>query len=150
MLGHNPTTAVTLLIAVIIIGATALAVWSLSRTRDRNTRALSNSVACLGILTFAYHQAYDLVLLMLPLTALATGLALPPGRLRWIALVALALPPINYLSTRIGLSYVAIDSPLRVALLSSNGIALLIALCILLAWSGFAQREAAAWPKPSE
>lgn len=72
------------------------------RLRDHQ-RFASASLACVTMLTCTYHQVYDAVILTLPAVALASGrlqLAASGGAfLRWMLLVALAVPAFNYFST---------------------------------------------------
>jgi hypothetical protein len=88
-------------------------------------------VVCLTALTFAYHQAYDLLLLTLPMTALVTTApsAIPPAARR--ALVGLLLfPAINYLATLSVIRALGITGPWWLVTTSLNSMALLAALLV--------------------
>src|SRR5262249_38208802 len=84
-----------------ILGARALAVSRPQRVQDGAARLLSASLICVAVLTCTYHQTYDLLLLALPLTAVATvrWSVLTSGNagVRLILLASLAVPAFNYL-----------------------------------------------------
>ncbi|MFQ5666144.1 MAG: glycosyltransferase family 87 protein [Candidatus Binatia bacterium] len=137
LFGHGAHLAGEGAISLTILALGVLAVRRLAGERDAGARALSNSVVCLTILTFAYHQAYDLLLLALPLVALASDRWAPAGvttpRLRWILLALLGLPAANYLAARPTLNFIDAGSPWVTVLMSMNASALIVALCICLA-----------------
>jgi len=133
LLGHAPSTAGEVGIALVFLGIGALAVWRIGVSS--NGRTLSNSIACLTVLTCTYHLTYDLLLLALPLTALAIDCWAPSHTataLRWPLIVLLAVPAVNYVSAGRILSSLQINGPLWTALTSVNGCALIAALCLYL------------------
>jgi hypothetical protein len=136
LLGHAPSTADTLGISLLILGLGGLAVWHLRAAPDQRTRTLSNSVACLSVLTCTYHQAYDLLLLALPLSALVTNRWAPAEaspRMRGPLLAVLMVPAFNYLCAGRVLKSLQITGGWWTVLTSVNGCMLLTAWCLYLA-----------------
>jgi len=86
----------------VVLGVAAYAVTAAERLERGRTRSLSATVICLAILLCGYHQAYDLLLLTLPLVALAED-RLPAGlftpRQRWVLLLLFAGLAANYASS---------------------------------------------------
>jgi hypothetical protein len=133
LLGHAPSTAEEVGIALVFLGIGALAVWRIGVSPTGRT--LSNSIACLTVLTCTYHLTYDLLLLALPLTALAIDRWAPSHTttaLRWPLITLLAVPAVNYISAGQILSSLQIHGPWWTALTSVNGCALIAALCLYL------------------
>jgi hypothetical protein len=138
LLGHELPRAVEAAISGVVLGVGLCAVWVIDGTPVDEGRLLSTMIACLTILTFTYHQAYDGLLLALPAVALATaddrmgmGRAVP----FWIrcALLALMLvPALNYGATDTVLALVGLqrEHMLWRLLTSANSIALTAALAL--------------------
>jgi hypothetical protein len=101
---------------------------------------LGASLGCVVMLACTYHQAYDGLVLALPLTALAVGRWAPAGwasaRVRWLVFGLLALPVVNYLASGTAIASLGIGGGWWVAVTSLNGVALLGALSIH-AWVAF-------------
>jgi hypothetical protein len=102
---------------------------------------LSTTIACLTILTFTYHQAYDGLLLALPAVALWTaddragiGRAVPFG-MRCALLALILVPAINYGASDTVIAEVGLtrDGVLWRAITSANSIALTTALALCVA-----------------
>ena len=91
------------------------------------------------ILICMYHNAYDLLLLTLPLTAAVTARRLAPWSthpaLHGCLLGCLVLPLANYLASDSALGALAVDrgTGAWIAIMSMNGAALLLAFAILVA-----------------
>jgi hypothetical protein len=132
----GPVVEPLLTLALLAAGGAAAA--RLARRGGREGRAAAAGVVCLTILTCIYHQAYDAILLALPITALALGLPwkrAPRGvtAARLILLALLAVPALNYISTDTFLNRLDPAPVVRTLITSANGTALLAALVIVLA-----------------
>jgi Glycosyltransferase family 87 len=143
-LGRSPRALVS---GVIGLGVLALAGLAIARLPDdARGRHLFAALACLGILTCTYHQSYDLLLLTMPITMLATGMPLGTSRraIRGLLLALLALPCANYVVTQTTLDRFAVSHPTWVALASINGASLAVALALYmaLAWRSLTARDA--------
>jgi len=135
LLGHAPSAAEAIGISVLVLGLGALAVWRLRDAANEGARTLSNGLACLTVLTCMYHQAYDILAVTLPLTALATKRWAPASvrpALRWLLLVMLSIPAANYLCAGRILSSLDVTGPGWKALTAVNGAALTAAWCVYL------------------
>ena len=84
------------------------------------------------MLTSTYHQTYDLLLLALPWLAAATSRLGPATTatpwLRWVVLIALSVPAVNYLVDGWTLGKLHLTGVWWLAVTSVNGLALLVAL----------------------
>ena len=101
-LGEPLTGTAQLALALVVLGVAAYAVSTAEGLERGRTRSLSATVICLAILLCGYHQAYDLVLLTLPLVALAARrlpAALFTPRLRWVLLLLFVGLAANYASS---------------------------------------------------
>jgi hypothetical protein len=133
--GHPPTAGEALMLtaAVLVIGALVVR-RAAALSTDGVTGPLPASIVCVSILLCTYHQAYDLILLLLPLTALigrALPLACEPRRLvRGALLMVLALPGANYLASGTAMATLGVSGELRLLVTSLNGLALIAALLL--------------------
>jgi hypothetical protein len=135
-IGHEPSTGMVLVIGVAILALGATALRHLARRTDEPSRALGNSIACVALLLCVYHQAYDLLLVALPLTALAAKQIASGLRRRGALLALLGVAAANYLAARPTLLLLGAHPAWRMALTSLNGALLLLAFAVLLtlAW----------------
>ncbi|MFQ5666142.1 MAG: glycosyltransferase family 87 protein [Candidatus Binatia bacterium] len=89
-------------LGVLSVGAVAVR-RAAGSCRETPGRALSTTLVCLTVLTWTYHQAYDLLLLTLPVTALVADQWVPQGlrqpRLRWVLVILLGVLAVNYLAS---------------------------------------------------
>ena len=133
-----------------ILGASALGVSRLERVQEGGAPLLSASLICVAVITCTYHQTYDLLLLALPLTAVAMRRCPLPtsgnAGIRLLLLAALAVPAFNYLVSDSGLRHVGSSNAWWLAVTSLNGGALILALLLYL---GLALRLARLHPAPS-
>jgi len=152
LLGQHFGTAGELAILFGILGFSALVIWRLDRFRDETCRVLSASLICVAVLACTYHQTYDLLLLTLPLTAMAVAPWEPTGLvspwLRWPLLTMLALPACNYLMSDTGLRLFATSRRTWLAVTSLNGGALLLAWGLCLALALTIRRPGTSDPRP--
>jgi hypothetical protein len=145
-------------VAQLLATSTVLAIGALrvvrSRRAGRNEAHLAPSLACVTMLICSYHNAYDLLLLTLPLTAAVTARHLAPWSahpaLHVCLLGCLVLPLANYFASDSALGALAVSpgTPAWVAIMSMNGVALLLAFAILVAgtWvAGGTQPTDARW-----
>jgi hypothetical protein len=132
--GWEPGAGAQLVICVALLSASAWCLHHLARCPDPSARRLSTMVTCLAVLVCAYHQAYDLLLLAVPLTALVTrgAGAAPSPLVRWLLVALLALPCVNYLAGAAAIERLHITGLAWRAVTSVNGLALLSALLISL------------------
>jgi len=128
------------LLTLALLAAGGAAAARLARRGGREGRAAAAGVVCLTVLICIYHQAYDAMLLALPMTVLA--LALPWKRAarglttaRLILLALMAVPVLNYLSTDTLLDRLAPSPVMRTVITSANGIALLAAFAIVVGFT---------------
>jgi len=136
-LGHAEQLAIGS--GILIVGAVALACIRVRRLSTPASEHLSAALACLTVLICTYHQAYDALLLVAPVTALAASCWLPGGRahpsLRWVLLALLVVPAFNYLASATAIEALRIGGAAWLVTTSINGVALLVAwtLCVILA-----------------
>ncbi len=133
LLGHPPSAPVLVILAAAVLGTAALAVRRLG-ARDAPTWRLSAAVVCVAILLSSYHQAYDGLLLTLPVAALVAGRWAPPSvaapAARAALLALLLIPAVNYVGTFAVLPHLPASHALWVAATAANGAALLAAFAI--------------------
>jgi hypothetical protein len=144
VLGEPPSGAMSVLLAVAILGLAALAVHRLRAAEPQGPRPLSAGVISLALLISLYHQAYDALLLVFPVVALLLGRAgggIPDTRGAWrIAAVAcMLLPAVNYFSSNTLIRYVEPSPTLWLLITGANGIAVVTAYVLWL-WLVFAPR----------
>jgi hypothetical protein len=142
-MGHSPTNTET---ALLTLGVLALAAAALRRLRDRDgrdDRLHAASIAMLAIIACGYHQAYDALLLTLPLIVagrrrnLAAWHAYP--QLRPAALILVGIPFVNYCSAGVGAAW--FGDGLQLAASSVSALAILGSLVL---HAGVTLREPAA------
>jgi hypothetical protein len=131
------------IVAELLVAGTVLAIGALGVARSRrigqDEAHLAPSLACVTILICWYHNAYDMLLLTLPLTAALTARRVAPWSthpaLHGCLLGCLVLPLGNYLASDSALGALAVDrgTGAWVAIMSMNGAALLLAFAILVA-----------------
>ncbi len=127
---------------VLVLGAVAVA----HQARMGAARApLTLALVCLGVLIAIHHESYDGLILVLPMTMLATGAWVFRGgtaALRWVLLALLLVPTVNYVATYRLIEALDIDGGTFLAVTSANGGATLAAflLCAALALGTPARR----------
>jgi hypothetical protein len=119
-------------LGMIAIGAAA--VWSVEHRPDDH-RLLSFSLACVTILACMYHQAYDGLLLAVPIVALTTGRvtstsAVERAALR-VALLAMLVPTFNYFATDTLVGTFGISGAWHAVVTSANSASMLVAFVTL-------------------
>lgn len=136
LLGWTPRAA-QLPLGLAILGVAGL---TLARLRRRGgDGVVGPALACVAVLACAYHQAYDLLLLVPSAAALAAGRG-AVGPVARVALVALfVLPMVNFLATDTAIRSLGLAGGAWVLATSINGCALVAALALCL---GVARREA--------
>jgi len=130
--GWEPSVGAQLAICIGLLSVSAWSLHHLARCQGSNARRLSTIVTCLAVLVCAYQQAYELLLLAVPLTVLATSgseiVASPV--LRWLLLGLMALPCVNYLAGAEAIERLHIAGAAWRAVTAANGVALLSALAL--------------------
>lgn len=125
--------AILLSAAVLLVGGIGVR-RAVRVTADGVGGMLPASIVCTAVLASTYHQAYDLLLLLLPLTALLAGpLPEPLGEQRWcrgLLIALLSLPAANYLASGTAIDALGISGVLWLIVTSMNGVALIVALLI--------------------
>jgi hypothetical protein len=127
-------------------GILAIGVLAVLRVRrsQRDEAHLAVSVTCVTVLMCMYHNAYDALLLVLPVTAALTARRLRPWSshpgVHLVLVVCLAIPLVNYLAsdTAMGILGATRGMGFWVAIMSVNGVALVLAFAILVAAAWFA------------
>ncbi len=136
LLGRTPGAAFAGREAAVSLAVLALGIAAVRRVMPRAPRdahLVAAMVVCLTILLCVHHQAYDALLLALPIAALASGRCAPTvgGRLRWVLLALLLVPWVNYAATFAFLDRWQPDAATRLAITSANAAALLAALLVV-------------------
>ena len=134
--------------AVLAIGAVAVA---RTRRSGADEAHLAPSLACMTIVLCLYHNAYDMLLLTLPLVAAVTARRVAPWSthpaLHGCLLGCLIVPFVNYLASQSALDALAVGrgTAAWTAIMTTNGLALLFAFAILVAgtWFGGGTRPVA-------
>lgn len=134
--GHTADPRVETLVTFALLAVGAAAVWRVERTRD--DRLWSTCVAGLTVLVCMYHQAYDGLLLALPLTALMTGRLGTGGSraeaaARALAIAAMLVPVTNYVATDTFVDALGFTGAARTAIASVNGAAVVVAFAVVVA-----------------
>ena len=121
-------------VAIAVLGLGALGIRNLSGRADGAGSRLSASLVCLAILACTYHQAYDLLLLVLPIAVVITrGDEMPWAAYpwtRWTVLALMVIPMGNYLTSDTAIRFLYIAGSWWIAVASINGVLLLGALLI--------------------
>ncbi len=146
LLGHAPGAALSGLdlavsLAVLALGmataaraarAASEAAVVAARPRGDSRRLVAAMVTCLTILLCIHHQAYDALLLALPVAALASDRCAPAvgPRLRWLLLALLLVPWVNYAATYAFIERWQPNGVTWGLITSANGAALLAALLL--------------------
>jgi hypothetical protein len=156
LLSAVPSTATTLALGVGVLVLGGVTLGRLARTRPPSEGALGLTALGTAVLLSVYHQAYDALLLAVPLVALAlapdaTQLVRP---VRVGLALLLAVPAVNYFGSFSALSALPLAGPLRGLAISLNAAALCAALLITAALVLCAplRRRAEApqrWPAPT-
>lgn len=120
-----------IVLTVVVIALGCLAVRRLARESDAEAVSLSTTIACLTLLLCVYHNAYDLVLLVAPLTLAVTG-RWCSAALRWTVLAGLLIPFVNFAATHSGLQRLGLTTASLVGqlVLTVNGVALLVVFLV--------------------
>jgi uncharacterized membrane protein YtjA (UPF0391 family) len=145
LLGRGLAGHEELAIATVLTALGAAAMWRLARSPhgtppdERVARwRLGTMIACLTTVTATHHQAYDWLLLALPLAALVWADESRPHAgfqdlapdVRYALLALIAVPALNYLSSANALGRLELGPGWRLAVCSLNGAALLAALAL--------------------
>lgn len=88
-----------LLVTLVVLGLAASALLSLKRTHEDSNANASVSIICVAVLMSVFHQGYDLLLLILPLVAVARHrlpAAFQISYVRWSLLGLFAMLAVNY------------------------------------------------------
>jgi hypothetical protein len=121
---------VIFLIVMAVAGATILHVRKLAPGNAVDLYCIS--VASIAILIASYQLSYNILLLVLPLTALLLDCWVPGDfeitpEVRRVLILLLSIPMFNFLGARRIMSHVEVGSGLWLLLTSINGVALLLA-----------------------
>jgi hypothetical protein len=146
LFSSNLGNVVEVLIGLAVLSVGAFAVWRVADTESEaaGARPVSATLICLTVLACTYHQAYDLLLLTLPVTALAADLWIPRRAaqplLRWVLLGLLLLPAVNYLATATAIERLHVGAGCERVVTSLNAAAVLLAFA-LYAWLALRPRR---------
>src|SRR5262249_54505957 len=132
-IGHPLAAGGWALVALLVLGVTAIALRRRGRATDAPWERLSTSLICIATLMAVHHFAYDLLLLTLPVLALA-GHRLPSGFLnrRWevVLFVLYGILAANYLGSGSVMSRLEGYRSVYLVVASLNGLALLVIFLI--------------------
>ena len=127
----GPVAEIIVFVAVMAAaGATILHVRKYARGHATDLYCIS--VASVAILISSYQLSYNILLLVLPLTALVLNRWVPRGfevtpMVRLVLILLLSIPVFNFLGARRIMSHVEVGSGMWILLTSVNGVALLLA-----------------------
>jgi hypothetical protein len=123
-----------LVIGAAILALAATAVRRLAGDRSPAAARLASVIICLAVLAWSYHQAYDEILLAMPLVAAAAGRwALPDaavGWVRWTLVALLGASAINYLASENAALALGISGGWWTAVASLNSVAVIVSLVL--------------------
>jgi hypothetical protein len=128
-------TVTGLVVGTIVLLPVILASRRLARSVDSHRERALNSLLCCAVLLSLYHQAYDLLLLALPVAALVCTVresGRPHGRHVAQALLFTVIG-VNYVATQSALAALRLGPEARLVTLSVNGMALLALFGLYLA-----------------
>lgn len=137
-LGRTPGAAlggVELAVSLLILTFGVVSIVRCGDDRDRAVRFTPITIACLTVLLAVHHQSYDAILLILPVTALATGRWIPRlpflgASTRWVLCALLVVPFVNYAASYAFVDRWHLTGWSWLAATSANGGALLAALAL--------------------
>jgi hypothetical protein len=102
-LGTAPSGTVEIAVGIGILASAVVALRRLASVPSMAAGQVAAALVCLTVLVSNYHQAYDALLLALPIAALAGGTWAPPwapgAAWRWTLLALVLVPWVNYLAT---------------------------------------------------
>lgn len=135
--GRSLGTGAQLAVTILVLGVASVAFARAARGGPR-TRLLAETIACLTVLAAMHHQIYDMLLLALPVAALASGRlasARGPvrGRMRVALLALLVVPAVNYLAADTAIDYLRLSRPAWLVVTSADAAAILAALALAVA-----------------
>jgi hypothetical protein len=139
LIGKPPGVYLATIVFAVVMGLACVALRRINeRTPGPSADRYCLSVASLATLVGVYHQAYDTVLLILPITALVLDCWAPSeisanGRVRIVLIVFLSVPLLNYAATNTVLQHVELTRAGWSSLTSINAVALLAAFGIYVA-----------------
>ena len=125
------------------------------RPNEQGADGLSAAVICLCVLTCIYHNSYDAALLFIPAMAVAAGRN-PTwrhmgNRARWALAGLLALPLLNYVSTRQVTQRLSLDGGALDFVMSINSVVIFSLFVALAGWALVLDRHGSAaisWKTP--
>lgn len=141
--GKDPGELAHLGVMFVLLAIPMAILWRRQRAGiDDGLAGLTGALLTLTMLVSLYHQSYDSLLLTAPIVG-ALGLRLQQWRCvhwsqRWLLILLMTLPALNYLSTRMFLLRFEFSETVTAVLTSLNGISLAIALLVMciVAWRG--------------
>jgi len=144
-LGHAPDPGVELALGAAVLAIAGFALRRLTRAgEDGPRRTLSVGITCLAVLLSMYHQAYDALLLALPMVGLVAVAGREPWAMhpavRWLLLGFLAVPAVNYLATSTAIARLSVSGTTWLAVTGINSAALALAFLV---YVGLALRHTA-------
>jgi len=121
-------------ILFLVIAASSLAIYLLSCCRNKQAEHLSSCIICIAILVGLYHSAYDLLILIYPVTLLVCNFEAVSGfinsKIRWVMILLFFIVSFNIISSHKFLDYFQFKGELRVLLASINSFALFLLLLL--------------------
>lgn len=135
VLGHAAGGGIELALGLAVLTVAGLALRRLARSAAvPSGEQLAVGIACLAVLLSVYHQAYDALLLALPIASLAASARRAPWverpTLRWLLLALLTVPAVNYLATATAIGRLGLSGGAWLAVTGINSAALTIAFAV--------------------
>ncbi len=128
LVGHDLAHATELVLGLLMLAAGALAIRRFLARGGRADSHLVTTLVCLTILVFTYQQAYNVLILSLPVAALIVDPEASPAprhpALRWMLVGLLLVPFLNFLSTYSALTRLGLEGWQRTLITSLSGLAL--------------------------
>jgi hypothetical protein len=153
--GYGLGSAGELLVAAALVALGAVLIRRLRPTETNDRGPASAGIASLVMVLAVYRQPYDLLLLVLPLTALTAvisrrgGVREAPSHA--LVLGLLLIPMANYFTFGAGASLLGLTDAWRVAAASLNGVVVVLALLawsvIVLRWTADVSVRVRPWPR---
>lgn len=127
LLDHPVGAWTGLVLAALALAPVILLSRRLLESEDADQKRLLDGLVCCALLLSVFHQAYDLLLLALPATALGRAMAEQwrPRALHLAQVLLLAALGINYVATQSALTALQLPPGYRRIVVSANGLALL-------------------------
>jgi hypothetical protein len=123
---HPLGMSATVLVSAAVLVLAMVLSWRLGESRDADRQRALEGLVCCAVLLSLFHQAYDLLLLTLPAAGVVVAMSQgrPPRAMLVVQALLLTILGLNYLATQSALAALAPGPPLRLLVISANGLIL--------------------------